>query len=129
MKSLQLHGDHLVMGIRKVSQWLSLYFCLFIFGHLFGHNISHLLLLAIKFELESTGFEEIRNKIRILFASKKQSSDVEYVTNNTHHIPLLNSLSFHIGLFVYLIMLLTGQLLLSFYNLSQAVFFLCSIFQ
>lgn len=51
--------------------------------------------------------------------------DIEYVTDSTHHIPLLNGLSFRVDLFMYLITLLTGQLLPSFQNLSQMGFLLC----
>lgn len=60
--------------------------------------------------------------IRILLTNRKQSLDVEYVTNYTHYIPLLNSLFFHVDLFVYLITLHTGQLLPSFHDLSQMRF-------
>lgn len=65
-------------------------------------------------------------QIRILLANRRQSLFTEYATNCTHHIPLLNSLSFHVDLFVYLIMLRTGQFLPSFHDLSQ-MRFLCVI--
>lgn len=110
MKSLQLHGDHLVMEIKKKS--IPVAFIIFLFVALWSSslwpNVGHPSLLAIKFELKSSGFEAILNKIRILLASRKQSLDAEYVTNNTHHISLPNSLPFYMGLFVYLIMLLAG---------------------
>lgn len=63
-------------------------------------------------------------QIRILLASRRQSLDAEYATNCTHHIPLLNSLSCRVNLFVYLIVLRMGQFLPSSHNLPQ-MRFLC----
>lgn len=62
----------------------------------------------------------------LISKQQAESGYWEYATNCTHHIPRPNSLSFHVDLFVYLIMLRTGLFLLSFHDLSP-MRFLCVI--
>lgn len=89
------------------SLWLSMTICNYV---------------CVREYLAECDSEQNQNSISKL----KVDLGAQYATNNTHRVSLLSSLSFPVDLFVYLIMLLTGQLLLSFHDLSQMRFLLCS---
>lgn len=120
MRWLQFHLDHLVKGMGGGANPKTLIVC-----------ISLATALAMHYRLQGNlhsgalGWMQFwRNQDPI--SKQKAESGYWYVTNYTYHIPLPSSLSFHVHLFVYLIMLHTGQFLPSFHDLSR-MRFLCVI--
>lgn len=103
-------------GFRQISVCISLP----IFGLSLWPSITICNYVCVREDLAECDCEQNQNSV----SKQKADLGVQYATNSTHQVPLLNRLSFPVDLFVYLIMLLTG-LLLSFHDLSQVKFLLC----